>query len=113
MDWLLAVMFGLAGSPASGNYISSPPPIVEQGPNIAEKNTDRRYHWDRRRELRSAITARKTPPHVGYAATAATPRPTPSSKLLAGTPLLGQDPRKPLSWWIFSTPLPNEPFGQP
>jgi hypothetical protein len=113
MDWLLAVMFGLAGPPASGDYTHAPPQIVDRGPNIAEKSTHRRYHWDHRHEPRSATAANKTmPPHVGYAATASTPRATRSSRLVAGTPLLGQDPRKPLSWWLFSTPLPKEPFGQ-
>jgi hypothetical protein len=113
MDWLLAVMFGLAGPPASGDYMHPPPPIVDRGPNVAEKNTRRQSHSDHRHEPRSATAARKTmPPHVGYAATASTARPMRPSRLVAGTPLLGQDPRKPLSWWLFSTPLPKEPFGE-
>jgi hypothetical protein len=113
MDWLLAVMFGLAGPPVSGDYIHPPPPVVDRGPNIAEKNTGRRYHWDHRHGARSAIAASKTPPpHVGYAATAPTSRATPPAKLVAGSPLLGQDPRKPLSWWLFSTPLPKEPWSE-
>ena len=113
MDWLLAVMFGLAGSPTSGDYIyHPPPPVVDRGPSVTEKNTARRQHRDRH-EPRSAVPASKTPPPpVGYAATAPTPRTALSSNLVAGTPLLGQDPRKPLSWWLFSTPLPQEPFGQ-
>jgi hypothetical protein len=113
MDWLLAVMFGLAGPPTSGDYIHHPPPpVVDRGPSVAEKSTVRRQHRDRH-ELRSAIPASKTlPPHVGYAATAPTPRTALPLNLIAGTPLLGQDPRKPLSWWLFSTPLPPEPFGQ-
>jgi hypothetical protein len=109
MDWLLAVMFGLAGPPASGDYMHSPPPLVDREPNVAEEKMARRQHWDHRHQPRSAIAASKTaPPHAGYAATAPTARTMPSSKLVAGTPLLGQDPRKPLSWWLFSTPLPKE-----
>lgn len=109
MDWLIAVMFGLAGPPASGDYISMPPPVVDRGANVAEKNMARRQHRDHRYEPRSAIAASKTaPPRVGYAATAPTPRTGPPSRLVPGTPLLGQDPRKPLSWWLFSAPLPKE-----
>jgi hypothetical protein len=112
MDWLLAVMFGLAGSPISGDYIyHPPPPAVDRGaPSGAEKNTARRQHRGDQHEPRSAIPASKTlPPRVGYAATAPAPA---NSNLVAGTPLLGQDPRNPLSWWLFSTPLPQEPFAQ-
>ena len=113
MDWLLAVIFGLAGPPASGGYIHSPPPVVDQGPSVAEKNTGRRQHGDQRHEPRSAMTARKPmPPPVGYAATAPAARTMVPSRLVAGTPLLGQDPRKPFTWWLFSTPLPREPSGE-
>jgi hypothetical protein len=109
MDWLFAVMFGLAGPPAFGDYIHSPPPLVDRAPNVAEKNPARRRHSDHRREPRGAVAASKAVrPHVGYAATTPTARMTPPSRLVAGTPLLGQDPRKPLSWWLFSTPLPKE-----
>jgi hypothetical protein len=114
MDWLLAVMFGLAGPPTSGDYVYHPPPrVVDRGPSVAEKNTPRRQRRDDQHEPRRAIPASKTrPPPVGYAATSATPPTTLPSNLVAGTPLLGQDPRKPLSWWLFSTPLPKEPFGE-
>jgi hypothetical protein len=109
MDWLLAVMFGLVGPPASGDYISTPPPVVDRGPNVAENTMARRQHWGHRYEPRRAIAASKTaPPRVGYAATPPTARTMPPSRLVPGTPLLGQDPRKPLSWWLFSTPLPKE-----
>jgi hypothetical protein len=111
MDWLLAVIFGLAGPPASGNYIYSPPPVADRGPSVAERNTGRRQHGDH--EPRSAMTARKPmQPHVGYAATAPAARTGVPSRLVAGTPLLGQDPRKPFTWWLFSTPLPKEPSGE-
>ena len=109
MDWLLAVMFGLAGPPSSGDdiYYRSTQ-VVDQSTSLVEKDRARRQHRDHRHELRSAIPASETlSPHVGYAATAPTGTTAPS-KLIAGTPLLGQDPRKPLSWWLFSTPLPKE-----
>lgn len=111
MGWLLALIFGFAGPPPAGDhdYIHSPPPRVDRGPNIAEKNTTHRQHLDHRHQPHSTIAAIKTPPpHVGYAATAPTARTTPPSRLVPGTPLLGQDPRKPSSWWLFSTPLPKE-----
>ena len=113
MDWLLAVMFGLAGPPTPGDYSYHPPPAVaDRGTSVAEKNTARPQHRDRH-EPRGAIAVNKTlAPPIGYAATAPTPRTALPSNLVAGTPLLGQDPRKPLSWWLFSTPLPQEPFGQ-
>ena len=113
MDWILAMMFGLAGPPSSGDDVHyRPPPVVDRGANLVENDTARRQHRDHRHEPRSAIRPSETlSPHVGYAATAPTPGRTPSSKLVAGTPLLGQDPRNPLSWWLFSTPLPKEPFA--
>jgi len=114
MDWLLAVMFGLAAPPSSGADIDyRPPPVVDRGASLAENDTARRQHRDHRREPRTATPASETlSRHVGYAATAPTPGTTLPSKLIAGTPLLGQDPRKPLSWWLFSTPLPKEPAGE-
>jgi hypothetical protein len=113
MDWLLAMIFGFAGPPASGDYIPSPPPVIDRGPSVAEKNTGRRQHGDQRREPRSAMTATKPmPPPVGYAATAPAARRRVPSRLVAGTPLLGQDPRKPFTWWLFSTPLPKEPSAE-
>ena len=111
MDWLLAVMFGFAGPPPSGDHAyDPPPPLVDRGPSVAEKNTARGQHGDHRHEPRSAVRASK-PPQIGYAATTPTPRRL-SSKLVPGTPLLGQDPRKPLSWWLFSTPLPADPTAE-
>ena len=112
MDWLLAVMFGLAGPPASGD-IYSPPPVVDRGPSVAEKNLGRGQHGDQRHEPRSAMTVRKPmPPPIGYAATAPAARTMVPSRLVAGTPLLGQDPRKPFTWWLFSAPLPREPSAE-
>jgi len=114
MDWILAMMFGLAGPPSSGADIDyRPPPVVDRDASLAENDTARRQHRDQRHTPRSAIPASETlSPHVGYAATAPTPGTRPPSKLVAGTPLFGQDPRKPLSWWLFSTPLRKEPFAE-
>ena len=109
MDWLLAVMFGFAGPPPAGADIDyRPPPALDRGVSLAENDTARRQHRDHRHEPRSTNPVSETLSPPGYAATA----PTLPSKLIAGTPLLGQDPREPLSWWLFSTPLPKEPAGE-
>jgi hypothetical protein len=86
----------------------SPPPRVDRGLNIAKKTPlagNIGITYINRAALLRQSRRRRPMLSMQRQADARTTSP---SRLVPGTPLLGQDPRKPLSWWLFSTPLAKE-----